>query len=137
MADISAIAEAIATQVKTISTLALRTSAFGKDVGDPPWAIVVPDSGEFIRFDAAMARGADDMTFVIKIIETAAEDRASQGRLSSYCDTSGPGSIKAAVDGTLGGVVSFATVKSVRAVGEVSWAGLQYNGAEFVVEVSL
>lgn len=137
MADISAIATAIATRVKTITALANRTSAFGKDFVDPPWAIVVPDPGEFIRFDSSMARGSDELTYLIKVLETAADDRAAQDRLTSYLDTSGSGSIKAAVDGTLGSVVSFATVTSARNFGEVVWAGMMFYGCEFVVEVSL
>jgi hypothetical protein len=137
VADISAIADAIATRVRTITALTNRTSAFGKDFADPPWAIVVPSPGDFITFDSSMARGSDDLTFIIKVVVLAGDDRASQDALTTYLDTSGSGSIKAAVDGTLGGVVSFATVTAARNYGEVQWAGVQYNGCEFVVEVSL
>lgn len=138
MADISAIADAIAVKVATISTLTNRVSAWGKDAIDPPWAIVVPDSGEFIHFDDTQDR-LDSLTFLIKVFETGGEDRASQARLTSYLDTSGSSSVKAVVDGNLGGSVgiSYARVVSARGFGEVTYAGLQYPGCEFVVEVKL
>ena len=134
MADISAIASAIATRVATISTLTNRASAFGKDFVDPPWAVVVPAPGDLWR-EATFGGGAYDLTFLVKVLEKAAEDRASQDRLSNYMDTSGTSSIKAAVDGTLGGVVSFAVVTTAQNYGDVEYAGAQYYGVEFVVEV--
>lgn len=137
MADISALAEAIATRVKTIATLANRASAFGKDFTDPPWAVIVPDPGEFITYDSTMAGQTHDMTFVIKVIETAAEDRAAQGRLTSYCDTDGSSSMKLAVDSNLGGLVAYAKVTTARNFGNVMWGGLEHYGCEFPVAVWL
>lgn len=136
MADISAILDGIVTRLQTITSLQYRSSAYGKDFVDPPWAIVVPDTGLFISFDSTLGRGSDDMNFVIKVIVGAADDRANQDALTAYLDTSGASSVKAAVDGSLGGVVSFATVRSARSYGEVQWAGMIHNGVEFDVEVT-
>lgn len=134
MADISAIASAIATRVATISTLTNRASAFGKDFVDPPWAIVVPAPGDLWR-ETSFGGGSYDLTFLIKVLEKAADDRASQDRLTNYMDASGSSSIKAAVDGTLGATVAFATVIGPQNYGDVEWGGAQFYGVEFVVEV--
>lgn len=135
MADITTILEAVATRVKTITSLANRASAFGKDFVDPPWAIVVPEPGEFIHFDSTLARGSDDLSVCIKVLVGAATDRVSQQNLNAYLATSGASSIKAAVDGDLGGAVHFATVRSARNYGDVEWGGAVFNGVEFAVEV--
>jgi hypothetical protein len=134
MADISAIADAIVTRVKTISTLANRASAYGKDFVDPPWAIVVPAPGDFFQ-EATFGGGAYDLTFHIKLLIGAATDRSSQDQLSDYIDTSGSKSIKAAVDGTLGGVVAYATVTTAQSIGDVEYGGMTFDGCDFVVEV--
>lgn len=134
MADVSAVADAIVTRIKTITTLQYRASAFGKDYVDPPWAVVVPAAGDFWR-EATFGGECFDATFLIKLIVGAADDRSSQDRLSEYLDTSGAKSIKAAVDGNLGGLVSYASVTSVQGIGDIEWAGMIFNGAEFVVEV--
>ena len=134
MADISAIADAIATRVKTITDLQYRASAFGKDYVDPPWAVIVPAPGE-LWHESSFGGGSYDANFVIKLLIGAADDRSAQDRLSDYLDTSGSRSIKAAVDGNLGGVVSFAFISQVQNVGDVEWAGMTFYGAEFAVEV--
>lgn len=134
MTDVSAVADGIVTRIKTITALQYRASAFGKDFVDPPWAIVVPAPGDFWK-ETSFGGGSFDATFLIKLIISASTDRASQDQLSDYLDTSGSKSIKAAVDGTLGGVVAFATVTGVQDIGEVAWGGVSFNGAEFTVEV--
>lgn len=136
MTDIQTVMDGIVTRIKTISALQYRASAFGKDFVDPPWAIVVPAPGEFIDFDSTMGRGSDDLHFLIKLIVGAADDRASQAALNAYLATSGSSSMKAAVDGSLGGAVSFATIRTARNYGDVEWAGVIYNGVEFTVEVT-
>lgn len=136
MTDIDTVLAGIVTQLGSITSLANRASAYGKDFTDPPWAIVVPEPGQFISFDSTMGRGSDDLFIVIKLIVGAADDRASQKALNAYLATSGSGSVKAAVDGNLGGAVSFATVRSARNYGDVEWAGMMFNGCEFAVEVT-
>ncbi|HEY9472993.1 MAG TPA: hypothetical protein VIS06_03970 [Mycobacteriales bacterium] len=132
--DISAVADAIVTRLKTITALQYRASAFGKDYTDPPWAVVVPAPDAFLR-EVTLGGTAFDATYVIKLIIGAATDRSSQDQLSDYIDTSGSKSIKTAVDGTLGGTVAWATVTNVSNVGDVEWGGMSFNGAEFTVEV--
>lgn len=137
MASIQDIADAIAARVETVPSLARRVSAFGKDVVDPPWAIVVPAPGEFITYDATIGGGVSDMQFVVKVVVGAATDRASQEALMAYLATDGSESVRDAVNGNLGGLVAFATVTTARNFGEVAWAGAVFNGVEFPVEVSL
>jgi hypothetical protein len=134
VADISAITDGIATRVRTITSLQYRTYAFGKDFVDPPAVVVVPAPGEFLH-ETSLGGGSYDATFLIKLLIGAATDRPAQDQLSDYMDTSGASSIKTAVDGTLGGVVAYAYVSQIQSIGDVEWAGMVYDGCEFVVEV--
>ncbi|HEX6969858.1 MAG TPA: hypothetical protein VF174_13760 [Micromonosporaceae bacterium] len=133
MASVSAIRDGLKTRLKTIAGLRVSDTVPGQV--NPPAAVIAPDS---ISFDSTMARGSDDFVFIVYLIVGTAVDRIGQDKLDGYLAGSGASSVKAAIeaDESLGGVANFARVSGVRQYGLIEYAGVQYIGAEFVVEVN-
>lgn len=140
MASISAIRDGLATRLATIS--GIRPYDYAKGDITPPAtgavAVVVPNPGQFVSFDATMGRGSDNLTFLIYVIVSQAWARTAEERLDGYCDTAGATSVKTAVeaDEDLAGVVHFARVSGISDYGDIDYAGVQYYGAVFTVEVT-
>ena len=132
MANVGTIRTALAANLSTIS--GLRTSAWVPDNINPPIAVIRPDS---ITFDAAFARGIDDMTFLVLVIVGRVDERSAQAKLDAYCETTGASSIKRAIesDRTLGGAVSDLRVTEMRNYTSISIGDVIYLAAEFVVQV--
>lgn len=133
MATVSAIRDGIVAVLQPID--GLRPVAYVKGSIVPPAAIVAPLS---ISFDSTMGRGSDDFLFAVTVFVSDAWSRTAQDALDAYCDSTGAKSIKAAfeADQDLNGVVHFARVAEMRDYGAVTYAGIQYIGAEFVIEVT-
>lgn len=131
MASVSAIRDGIKTRLQTITGLRVH-DIIPEDV-QPPAAVVVPAGG---AFDATMGRGSDDMVFEIRLAVSDAVTRAAQDALDAYLAGSGASSIKAAVDGNLGGAVHFARVAGWDGYGDVTIGGVSYYGVTFTVEVT-
>lgn len=133
MASVSGIRDGLKTRLATIIGLRAHDTAPGQV--QPPAAIVTPGT---IQFDSTMARGADDFTFVITLLVSAAVDRTAQDALDAYLAGSGAKSVKAAVeaDVSLGGAAHFARVVGVNQYGLIEYGGVQYLGAEFLVQVT-
>lgn len=102
-----------------------------------PAFVVVPHPGDFIAFDATMGRGSDDMYFLVKALVETSDTPSATDRLDSYIDTSGSGSVKAVLDGNLGGACDFAVVRRASSYGDVEHGGQVYFGAEFLLEVKV
>ncbi|MER5252905.1 hypothetical protein [Streptomyces sp. NPDC002855] len=138
MASVIAIRDGMATRLLTIS--GLRVSDYVPGQINPPAAVIIPgdpesQTAQMISFDSTMARGSDDMLFTVMILVSLAHDRVAHEKLDAYLDGSSATSVKAALDGNLGGVVSYCRVASCRRYGRVKWGNQDYLGAEFLVEV--
>lgn len=91
-----------------------------------------------IVFDETMGRGSDTLSFDVLLLvaepttELAAED------LDPYLDGSGSTSVKAALEDETTPItgVDFVSVPQVTEYGDVQYAGKQYLGARFQVEVN-
>jgi hypothetical protein len=129
---VAEIREGIATNLAAIS--GLRASSFVPDNPTPPIAVVVPQR---IEFDAAMRRGLDTYTFDVLVIANRASERGAQTTLDSYCNPSGPASVKTAIeaDKTLGGKASDLRVTEMSNYGPLSIGETQYLAATFTVSV--
>jgi hypothetical protein len=126
-----AILEAVGARLATIPGLRVFTHV--PDVLAPPAAIVqLPRS---VQFDLTAGRGADTYNLGVLVVVGKVSDRASTANLAQYLDAEGPTSIKEALDGDLGGVVDSARVESYENVGSYPFAGVEYLGAEFQLEV--
>jgi hypothetical protein len=142
LTTVDATAEALKTRIET-----LATSDYGVQ-GAFEWGDAIPVSGNravaVIEYDgnAEVAMGdASDIRFKVTVLVSKSSDRVARSRLYAFAgpaDTSD--TIRAAVNGTLGGLVAFATVtwdSGVReyAVGGGDDAAANYLGIEFAVLV--
>ncbi len=133
MASVSAIRDGLKTRLATISGLAAYDTVPGQI--NPPAAVV---TRRRTAFDATMARGSDDLTFVVLLFVSFAEHHTAQEDLDAYLAGSGAASVKAAVevDPSLGGTCDFARVAAAEADRVVTYAGVDYLAVEFIVEVT-
>ena len=132
MTTISTIRTGLATNLATIT--GLRTSATMPDAINPPIAIVVPEG---ITFDSAMARGMDEYLFTIMVIVGRADARTSQSKVDDFCNPTGAGSVKTAIesDRTLGGAAQTLRVTEMRSYTSITAGDVVYLAAEFAVTV--
>lgn len=132
MATTKAIRTAIATNLSTVS--GLRTAYRVPETLTPPIAVVMPPS---IEYDKVMARGADTLEIRVMVFVGRMDTRTAEDLLDGYADSTGSTSIKTAIESskTLGGIVSYARVTSMREVGPVVVGDTAYLAATFVVTV--
>ena len=132
MTTVSTIRIGLATNLATIT--GLRTSATMPDAINPPIAIVVPEG---ITFDSAMARGMDEYSFTIMVIVGRADARTSQSKVDDFCNPTGAGSVKTAIesDRTLGGAAQTLRVTEMRSYTSITAGDVVYLAAEFAVTV--
>lgn len=110
----------------------LRVYDYPPDAVSVPAAVVAyPDS---ITYDDTFQRGTDSATATITVLVGRVSDRASRDALAAYLAGTGAMSVKAAVDGTLGGVVKDARVGSASVL-TVTVGAVEYVAANFSVEV--
>jgi hypothetical protein len=130
--SVSSLRSGLSTRLATIS--GLRTSSYVIPDPMPPVAIVIPSG---ITFDSTFARGMDEYEFVVLVLVGSVDDRTSQDRMDAYCDPSGSGSIKAAIEGdkTLGGAAFTLRVREMRNYQQTPIGDQIYLSAEFVVQV--
>jgi hypothetical protein len=87
-----------------------------------------------ITYATSMGGGSHDYSFSILVLVSLAQGSPAQSQLDPYLDTSGADSVYAAVDGDpdlgLAGVT--AAITTVANAGPVTWAGVEYLGAEFL-----
>jgi hypothetical protein len=137
MASLSAVRDGIKAQLAAITGLRVYDTI--PDQISPPAAVVAPASGTFLEFDSTMARGSDDLHFVVALLVARGSDRAAQDTLDGYLAGSGAASVKAAIEsgGTLGGAVQWVSVPAARNYGSLDIGGVSYLGCEFVVDVGV
>lgn len=130
MTDVSALREAIATNLATIS--GLRTSADLPDNPNPPIAVV---SLESIDYDQAFNQGLTVFSFAVMVIVGRQSDRIAQRSLNAYVSQDGPSSIKTAVesDRSLDGNAFDVRVSSMTSIGTLQLNDTDYLVAEFTV----
>lgn len=129
---ISGMRTGIANNLATIS--GLRTAATVPTDPKPPVAVVMPNQ---INYDTAFGRGLDQYEFIVLVIVGKVDDRTAQNALDGYCDPSGAGSVKTAIerDKTLGGNAQTLRVTNMRNYAALSIAENTYLAAEFAVQV--
>lgn len=129
---ISGLRTGLAANLATIT--GLRTAATVPTDPKPPIAVVMPNN---ISYDTAFGRGLDEYEFVVFVIVGKVDDRTAQNLLDGYCNPTGTGSIKTAIerDKTLGGNAQTLRVTTMRNYSAMSIAENTYLAAEFVVQV--
>ena len=93
-----------------------------------------------ITYDVNMGSGADSITILATALVATADDRTAQRQLRSFLSrkpTTGVARLKTLLDAeaTLGGLVSYAQMGSLRRFGRITFDEVDYLGAELVIEV--
>lgn len=128
-ADVNTVMDAVGVALATIS--GLRVFDFATDGGSPPLASVgLPE----VTYDYTKGRGSDHLLVPVTVLVGKVVDRAARDQLAEYLAGSGAKSIKAAVDGNLGGACQTCRVQSARPE-VVTLGGVEMLGATFDVSV--
>ena len=128
MATLAQIMDAIAAQL-TAASVAPRVTAYPPGEVNPPEAVVAYPT---VDFDATFGRGADTWIFPIYLVAGTPHLPATKAALSAIVD--GANGVKAALDGTLGGVVDTTRVQRMEIV-TINLGGIDYMAARFEAEV--
>lgn len=128
--DLNAVMDAIGTRLGTVT--GLRVYDYAADAAAPPAAIV--SLPETVEYDSVMGRGADRVVIPITVLVGKVSDRAARDVIGQYVSGEGSKSIKAAVDGDLGGTAHTARVTGAR-IDVVTIGAVDYLGASFECEV--
>jgi hypothetical protein len=127
----SAIRDAIQTQLQTVA--GLRCYDTLATVVNVPAAVVMWGS-PLVDYDQTFS-GGDKLRFTVLVLVQKSSDRAAQDALDGYLDNEGSSSIKAAVEGTLAGLVSDCNVTTATGYGVYTVSAVDYLGVRFNVEV--
>lgn len=130
---LSAVRDGLVTRLDTISGLrvyevdlegALELPAAVVDQGDP-----------FIKYDRMIGAADVCYSFEVLLLVASAQGEQAWAVLEPYLNPTGVSSVKAAVDGTLGGNADWARVVRVEKAGKVTYNRLAYWGATLQIEV--
>lgn len=132
MPTLTQVRQAIGTQLQTIANLNVYLTVEGQVT--VPAAVVAPATEGAIDYDTSMS-GTTDYNLVITLLVSRADETAGQNALDAYVDPTGASSVHAAVNGTLGGLVDDANVGRASRYGNFNYAGVDYFGCEFPVQV--
>lgn len=128
--DINSTMDALGTALGTIS--GLRVFDYATDTANPPAAVVgIPIE---LDYDFTKGRGTDRVVYPVTVIVGQVSARSARDALGAYLAGTGSSSVKAAVDGNLGGTAHTVRVMSAR-VEPVQLSGVDYLAAVFDVEV--
>ena len=134
MALLTSIRDGLKTNLETIS--GLTAYEYVPDWIEPPIALVAPINS--LNYDSTMARGADTYEIPVIVYISRVDAQLSQDAVDGYLASTGPTSVKAAIesDPTLGGAAMSVRVVSATDYGEYEVTqGTSFLGVTFNVEV--
>lgn len=132
-ATLSQVREALATAVEAVPGL-LAVHPMVPDSISAPCAVVQPAPGDFLRFRPTFDDCVDYL-LLVTVYVPGADALSGQTALDSFLAPSGSSSVAAAVNGTLGGVVSSASCRFARNYRAEQWDEQRYIAVDFPVEV--
>ncbi|HLF05035.1 MAG TPA: hypothetical protein VI855_07435 [Dehalococcoidia bacterium] len=128
----TAVRNGLATRLGTIS--GLRVYATPPALVQELPAGVVTSGDPFLTYDQ-LVRGADvRYSFRVLLLVDSADEAQAWADLEPYLSATGASSVKAAVDGNLGGSADWARLVRSPSVGRVTCGQGVYWGATFIVE---
>lgn len=130
--SVPAIRDGIRDRLETID--GLRGYDTMSTVLNVPAAVVVPDD-PMVTYNEAMGPVTALLHFNVVVLVSKSSDRAAQDALDAYLAPSGVSSVKAAVEGTLGGTADDAQVTTASRYGVYVVGAVEYLGIQFGVEV--
>lgn len=139
-ATLSDIRVALATQVAA-QIPGLRATEEVPAAINPPCAVIGPNTGTFAEYEVTMGpdQAVVNWTLRVYLILSYVNVVTAQQQLDAYLSPVGDQSVMQAVnaDPTLGGVADFAVVARAQRYGLVNYNGVDYLGAEVLVDVSV
>lgn len=133
-ATFTEVIEALAGQLETVPGF-LRVHDMVPDSLSAPCAVVQPAPGDFLRFKPTFDDTTVDYLLLVTVYVPGADAVAGQTALNPYLAPSGASSVYAAVNGTLGGVVSSAVCNFARNYRAETWDEQRYIAVDFPVQV--
>ena len=132
--SLAGIRDAIKTALETITSLRKVYDTMPESIGDLPAVTIAPKHGPYHEaFDPTKMTHNFELTLFITKGQSFAE---AQDELDAYIAPTGASSIRAAVEGaTLTGHADSIMVTGYRDYGGLEYAGQQYIGCHFDVEV--
>lgn len=140
--DLNAIADALRDLFQgevmyVVGGVNVPLNAFSEVQGQVQAPALVIDLDD-VDWDLTFQRGADAFTFRVSVLLQSADSTNGQRILRAALSTGGIGTrIKDVMetDKTLGGLVSYADMVGTRKVGVIQYGGVEYVGAELIIEV--
>lgn len=133
-ATFTQVIEALAARVETVPGF-LAVHEMVPDSLSAPCAVVQPAPGDFLRYRPTSDDTTVDMLLLVTVYVPGLDAVAGQKALNPFLAASGPSSVYAAVNGTLGGVVSSASCRFARNYRAETWDEQRYIAVDFPVEV--
>jgi hypothetical protein len=130
----AAVRAAVAAYLTTAAGLRATPNRFGQI--NPPMAVIMPQTGTFIRYSVTLD-GETDYTLRAIILVSEGDSASGQDLIDTYLSPVGTSSVYAAVqkDPTLGGQVSYAAVIEATAYGLMNFQGIDYLAAHLILNV--
>lgn len=132
--DFVTVWDALAARVAAAQGIADVADRVPDSITATPAAVVQPGDGDFVIYDQALG-DIGGYEFVITLYTPGADVRAGQVALLPFLAYGGNSSIRAAVNGTLGSVVSNARVRTARNWRSVEIDSIRYICVDLPVEV--
>ena len=131
--SLTAVRDGLVTRLNTISGLRVYDT--------PPPAVpefpaaVLTQREPFASYDQVMGAADVRYSFEVLLLVRSGDEEQAFSDLEPYVSPTGASSVKAAVDGDLGGNADWARVAQATAVGRVTYQRAVYWGATFKVDV--
>ena len=134
MATLSQLHTGFAAAMATIDSIGARTYTEAEAQVETP-GVVVRSAEPAVIYNTST--GSHDYQLAPLLLVTTSAGALALDVLQPYLDVTGADSVYAAVqaDPTLGGACDSAVVVQVARAGIVAWGGVEYLGAEFLVNV--
>jgi hypothetical protein len=131
--NLAAITDELARDLGSVEGLQGRAFGYPPNALVPPAAVVGwPDE---INYDLAMGRGAWSVKFPLLIVVGKSDVRSARDAISGYLDSSGPSSVRTALDRGSAHSAYDSVLVLPSHVGPVTIAGIEYLAALWDVEV--
>ena len=130
---LSAVRDGLVTRLSSIS--GLRVYEVPPDSVPQLPAAIITQGEPLATYDQVMGETDVRYSFQVMLLVSSAEEDQAWADLEPYIDPVGASSVKAAVDGTLGGNADWARVGQAGKAGRVNFNRAPYWGVTFPVEV--
>lgn len=131
----SAVRTALASRAQTVDGIKQALAREPDSIGATPCAIVRPAPGDTVDYLVSMGDDECGYLLVVSVYVQSVAEGAAQDVMDAFILPTGASSVRAAINGTLGGVVRDATVTAARNYRTEERDEARYLVVDFVVQV--